>query len=136
MHNQLTNHFPPAHTTRICPSCIGQYDTYECTQECLMIGPHWRGPRYYYSGIASNLILHRKGIFKKGMALYMIALSFKLSFTEFSPYTNYQPIHGHIHRVSKICSHCFSPQKQTVKHCCCLCNEISAIYRQCFEIYR
>ena len=37
-----------------------------------------------------------------------------------------------IRKVTKICSHCFLPQKQKVKHCCCLCDEI---YRQCFEIY-
>ena len=41
-----------------------------------------------------------------------------------------------IHMVFKICLHCFSSQKQTVKHCCCLWDEILAIYRQYFEIYR
>ena len=30
----------------------------------------------------------------------------------------------------------FLPQQRTVKHCCCVCDENSVIYRQCFEIYR
>ena len=30
----------------------------------------------------------------------------------------------------------FSPQQHTTKQLCCECKEISAIYRQCIEIYR
>ena len=38
--------------------------------------------------------------------------------------------------VTKICLHCFSPQQNTLKRHCFVCDEISLIYRQCFEIYR
>ena len=40
-------------------------------------------------------------------------------------------------RVAKICSHCFfATTTHTTKQHCCECEEISAIYRQCSEIYR
>ena len=38
--------------------------------------------------------------------------------------------------VAKICSHCFFATTHTVKHWCCECDEILAIYRQCIEICR
>ena len=38
--------------------------------------------------------------------------------------------------VAKICLHCFCATTHTAKHRCCECEEISAIYRQCIEIYR
>ena len=39
-------------------------------------------------------------------------------------------------RSLKFARNVFLPKKQKVKHCCCLCHEILAIYRQCFEINR
>ena len=38
--------------------------------------------------------------------------------------------------VAKICAHCFFATPILSEQRCCECDEISSIYRQCFEIYR
>ena len=38
--------------------------------------------------------------------------------------------------VAKLCAHCFFATTYTAEQRCCECDEISAIYRHCFEIYR